>query len=162
MQVLVLKLGELYYALATRQVLRVLPSMELTRLPRAPGFIAGIMNYHGKPVPVIALARLSAEKNADLPPAGGTAAFDTRILLVDYVSPAGVTRLLGLRAEHVIGIRHIDPADIAETGVCDANSPFLGRVVTNHQPMLQLIDLAHLLPEHVCEWLFDAIGEAAC
>ena len=173
MQVLVLQLAGVRYALETRHVVRVLPAMRLTPLPRCPAYIAGVMNLHGTPVPVLDLARIvtTAGIESDMQPAtarvtdpavdGGTC-FDTRIVLAECGQPGAARRLLGLRAEHVIGIRSIDPAAIAPSGVHDPHSGFLGQVIGNEQPMLQLITLQHLLPAHVATWLFDAVTEAAC
>lgn len=155
------------YAIATRHVVRVLPDMTLTALPRTPAFIAGVMNYRGVPVPVIDLAHANTRQGgkAGQDTAGHAdtaAAFDTRIILVDHRQATGPLRMLGLRAQHVVGIRTIDPGAIMQTGVHDPHSPFLGRVVADQQPMLQLIDLAHLVPAHVDAWLLDAVDAGAC
>lgn len=160
MQVLVFELGSQEYALPTRHIVRVLPMMELTRLAPAADFIAGVMNFHGVPVPVIDLARvggLSPKPDQANQPASETRiSFDTRIVLVDHVQPAGQQHLLGLLAEHVSGVRQIDPAAVSHSGVRDPDAPFLGQVVAQQPRLLQLIELAQLVPPHVCAWLFDA------
>ncbi len=164
-QVLVLQLGGQPYALETRQVIRILPAVQLTILPRAPAFIAGVLNYHGTPVPVLDLARLmsgahaSSDATRNVP---DDLFFDTRLLLVEHAWGTAGARLLGLWAEHVTGVRHIDQASVRASGVHDPRSPFLGQVVSSEQPMLQMIGLAELLPADVAAWLFDAGGAVAC
>lgn len=185
MQVLLLQLGSQHYALDTRHVVRVLPAMRLVALPRTPAFIAGIMNYHGAPVPVLDLTLIGAvagiETDLPDPPASSTLStmsasitsanpaapagetwFDTRIVLVSHLQPDGGTRLLGLRAEHVTGTRSIDPAQIVDSGVQDRGSLFLGKLIAGVTPMLQLIELAQLLPPHVTRWLAGRMAEAPC
>jgi chemotaxis-related protein WspB len=172
MQVLVLRLGGVHYALKTREVVRVLPAMRLTPMPRSPAFVAGIMNLHGTPVPVLDLARITSTAGieSDLQPASEVApatvdsgtSFDTRIILVELARSGDARHLLGLRAEHLTGIRSIDAADVASSGLHDPHSRFLGQVVGNQEPLLQLITLQDLLPAHVSAWLFEAVPEAAC
>ena len=168
MQVLIFQLGAQEYALPTRHVVRVLPVMTLTRLAPAAAFIAGVMNYHGAPVPVIDLARVNGmpdaaqagSKNADAISgssldSNGSASFDTRIVLVDHVQPSGHRHLLGLLVEHVCGVRTVDFSSVSDSGIRDPNAPFLGQVLPSQPRLLQLIELAQLVPPHVCEWLFD-------
>ena len=59
MQFLLFSLGNDRYGLDTRRVVRVLPQLELKEIPQAPGWVAGLMNYRGQPVPVIDLAMLA-------------------------------------------------------------------------------------------------------
>jgi chemotaxis-related protein WspB len=186
MQVLLLEILGQRYALETRHVIRVLPIMELTLLPRAHRFIAGIMNYHGTPVPVLDLAYIgstphttllvatttattTSKATVKLPADTSLATFDNRIILVNYVKlgrdTTSTEHLLGLRAEHVTGIRQIDPASIEHSGINDPHSPFLGRVIATEQPLLQLIDLTYLVPQEIASWLFDShnsSNEIAC
>lgn len=119
MKLLVFHIGPDRYGLPLRQIQRVLPLMELKRVPLAPHAVAGLMNLHGQPVPVIDLARLAGyEASADH--------FDTRIVLADYTLPGGAVRALGLLAERVQGVQEIDEGDLSEPGVRAA--PFLGQV----------------------------------
>lgn len=164
MQVLVFELGNQTYALPTRHVVRVLPGLALAKLAPSADFIAGVMNYRGAPVPVIDLARVggipgstSASNHAGL---DHRASFDTRIVLVDHEQPSGRRHLLGLLAEHVSGVRQLDPASMSDSGVRDPDAPFLGQVLASQSGVLQLIELSRLVPPHVCDWLFDAPAAA--
>lgn len=145
MKVLVFHIGPDRYGLRLREVARVLPVVALKQVPLSPAWVAGIVDLHGEPVPVIDLSHL----------AGFIAEqvwFDTRIILADYPLAGGGSALLGLQAEHVSGVEDIDEATLRAPGVDSA--PFLGQVAGGAGGMLQLVELAQLLPPDVCELLF--------
>src|SRR5450830_1402810 len=96
MKVLVFHIGRDRYGLPLAAIVRVLPLLELKQLPLTPDYVAGLLDLHGAPVPVIDLSRL-----AGLVPE--TLWFDSRIILVDYPGDDGQPHQLGLLAEHVIG-----------------------------------------------------------
>ena len=146
MKVLVFHIGADRYGLRLGAIARVLPAASLKQLPLAPAFVAGLLDLHGEPVPVIDLSQLAGAPARQL-------WFDTRIILLDY--PAnGATRALGLLAEHVAGIDTIDPAALADSGV--AGAPFLGRVAGAQAGMLQLVEPDGLLTAEVRALLFPA------
>ena len=149
MKVLVFQIGAERYGLALGTVLRVLPVVALKHVPLAPSFVAGLMDLHGEPVPVIDLSCL-----AGLPPP--QVWFDTRIILVEY-RLGGPGARLGLQAEHVTGIETLDAATLRDPGVDSA--PFLGQVSGGGKEgtagMLQLVELDALLPPEVRELLWQ-------
>lgn len=155
MKLLVFHIGPDRYGLPLRQIRRVLPLMELKRVPLAPHAVAGLMNLHGQPVPVIDLARLAGyEASADH--------FDTRIVLADYTLPGGTVQALGLLAERVQGVQEIHAADLSDAGVRAA--PFLGQVSARGRDggagtgMVQLVLLDRLLPAEVRDALFPEVA----
>lgn len=147
MQFLVFHLGADRYALATGAVLQVLPLLELKRLPRAPEYVAGLMNLQGAPVPVIDLCMLAV--GAPCRPH-----FDTRIIVTDYAAADGARHRLGLMAERVTGVRKLDEAVFVEPGVAVPAAPYCGRVAPLEDGLLQAIDLNKLLTEEVQRILF--------
>ncbi|MES2322905.1 MAG: chemotaxis protein CheW [Pseudomonadota bacterium] len=146
MKVLVFTIGQDRYGLPLRAIARVLPVVELKQLPLAPDYVAGLMDLHGEPVPVIDLSRLAGVTPEQV-------WFDTRIILVDYPAGAAGTRGLGLQAEHVAGIDSIDPEALRTSGITGA--PFLGQVTGTAHGMLQLVDVEALLPPDVRALLFQ-------
>jgi len=147
MKLLVFHIGADRYGLRLRDVVRVLPLLELKHVPMAPDSVAGLMDFHGRSVPVIDLCRA-----AGLP--SGEDHFDTRIIVADYHSPEGTDHLLGLRAERVVGVQEVSDAQLTDSGVRAA--PFLGQVASDQQGMLQLVELEQLLPESLRALLFQA------
>ncbi|MGK5081144.1 chemotaxis protein CheW [Janthinobacterium sp. HLX7-2] len=151
MKVLLFHIGRDRYGLPLVGIVRVLPLLELKQLPLTPDYVAGLMDLHGAPVPVIDLSRL-----AGLAPAAHQ--FDTRIVVVDYRAPGGTTHALGLMASQVRGIADIDPHKLEDSGV--ATAPFLGQVASDADGIVQLVELEHLLAPDVRALLFQH-GSAA-
>ena len=151
MKVLLFHIGRDRYGLPLTGIVRVLPLLELKQLPLTPDYVAGLMDLHGTPVPVIDLSRL-----AGLPAAA--AQFDTRIVIVDYRAPGGTTHALGLMATQVRGITDIDPQQLENSGV--ATAPFLGQVASDADGIVQLVELEHLLTSDVRALLFQNASAA--
>ena len=151
MKVLVFHIGGDRYGLPLAGVKRVLPVVALKHVPLAPPFVAGLMDLHGEPVPVIDLSRLAGLVPEQI-------WFDTRIILVDYPVAGDASACLGLMAEHVTGVEAVDPAALREPGLDSA--PFLGQVAGGAKGMLQLVRLDQLLTSAVRALLFQARGGA--
>lgn len=152
MKLLVFHIGQDRYGLRLGAVQRVLPLLDLKRLPLAPPAVAGLMNLHGRSVPVIDLARLG----------GGAASaehVDTRIVLVDYATPEGGVHTLGLLAERVLGVQDVAERALADSGVRAA--PFLGDVAGDSAGIVQLVEPERLLPADLRATLFQAAAGAA-
>ncbi|NML62174.1 chemotaxis protein CheW [Massilia sp. RP-1-19] len=145
MKVLVFHIGLDRYGLRLGAVARVLPAASLKLLPLAPAYVAGLLDLHGEPVPVIDLSQLAGAPARQL-------WFDTRIILVDYPA-AGGTRALGLLAEQVAGIETVEQNTFADSGVTGA--PFLGQVAGGETGMLQLVEPEGLLTPEVRALLFQ-------
>lgn len=147
MKALVFHIGPDRYAIRLAAIARVLPLLELKQLPLAPPGVAGLLDYHGASVPVIDLCRLAGMPAA--PPY-----YDTRIVLLDYAGADGAAHLLGLLAQGVRGVRELAPEALGESGVRAA--PFLGQVAGDADGMLQLVEVAQLLPDSLRAQLFPA------
>jgi len=155
MKVLVFHIGPERYALPLSAVARVLPAARLKALPGAPDYVAGLLDLHGEPVPVIDLSRLAGCPSEAV-------RYDTRILLVD-LEVAGTIRRLGLRAERVSGVQALADAPV-DAGV--AAAPWLGAVARAAAAgpdagFVQLIEPARMLAPEVAALLFGAGGVAA-
>ncbi len=151
MKVLVFHIGADRYGLRLAALARVLPVAALKALALAPPWVAGLLDLHGEPVPVIDLSRLAGVEPEQI-------WFDTRIVLADYQLPGGALARVGLLAEHVIGVDDIAPAALRDSGV--AGAPFLGQVASGAHGMLQLIEIDQLLTPEVRALLFPQ-GAAA-
>lgn len=146
MKVLAFHIGQDRYGFKLDAIVRVLPLLQLKRLPLAPKHVAGLMDFHGASVPVIDLSRL-----AGLAPSRDCV--DTRIVIVDYCGPDGVAHLLGLLAEQVLGILNVNRAALTDSGVSAA--PFLGQVASDGHGIVQLVELEQLLPDSLRAMLFQ-------
>jgi len=146
MKTLIFHIGADRYGLRLRDVVRVLPLLELKQLPQAPASVAGLMDFQGRSVPVIDLCRMSGVAPA-------LDQYDTRIVLADYRAPDGESHLLALLAERVLGVQDVSDAALSDSGVQAA--PFLGQVASDRHGIVQLVELNQLLPESLRAILFQ-------
>src|SRR5580692_1368743 len=98
---LIFQIGSDRYAIECTQVVEILPLLNWKCVPRAPAGIAGIIDYHGVPVPLIDLVELASGRPS-------RKWMSTRIIVVNYDAdygvnyrqdPSGPVQLLGLVAE---------------------------------------------------------------
>jgi chemotaxis-related protein WspB len=135
------------YALDVRQVVEVLPLIDVKQLPRAPAGVAGIITFRGAPVPVIdvthaALGRPSRRQ------------LSTRLVVVNYAVGGARTRALGLIVERATEVARLRTADFGESGIGNARAPYLGPVVADAHGLVQRIEVSRLLPASVRDALF--------
>jgi chemotaxis-related protein WspB len=143
-------IGKERYALKSGMVVEITPIVELTSIPLAERYIAGIFNYRGTPIPVIDLCELykgHASKTQ----------MSTRIIIIRYKGKNEHTNLLGLIAERVTESLNDENLEFMDTGIQIANAPFLGPVANDEHGMIQMVDTEQLLPDSVAETLFTEL-----
>lgn len=149
---LVFHLGPDRFGLPVREIARVLPLLEFKQIPGAPSYVAGLANYHGRPIPVLDLSMLATGTPA-------SERLDTRLVLVHYLAPQ--PQLLGLVAERVAGVEPIDADALCEDGIDTSDkAPWLGKLASANG-MLQLVTVNDLLPPAVRALLFP-VREHPC
>ncbi len=144
---LVFELARDRYVLDVSQVAEVLPLVAITQIPLAPPGVAGILNYHGAPVPVIDVSQLTLGRPAER-------RLSTRIVLVHYPDAEGRTRLLGLIAEKATQTMRREETDFVASGVTSEGASYLGPVAPDARGLLQWLDARTLLPASVRDVLF--------
>lgn len=105
-QYLTFKLGEEVFALDVSQVREVLDLSPITRVPKAPEFMRGVINVRGSVVPVVDL-RLKF----GLPKTENTV--DTRIVVME-IDLDGETTVLGALADSVDEVIELEPDRIED------------------------------------------------
>jgi chemotaxis-related protein WspB len=144
---LIFQLGGDWYALNTAHVVQVLPQVVWKQLPQSVPGIAGVLDYHGNPVPLVDLTELLLGVPAKRQ-------MSTRIILAHYVDRNGATHLLGLIAEQATETIRRAPTDFVDPGVSADGAPFLGPVAKDERGLIQLIEPRTLLSQSVCDALF--------
>ena len=140
---LLFQIGEARYALDTAAILEIVPPVALETLPGAPRGVAGLLDYHGAPVPVLDLGELTASQPAPI-------RFSTRLILVrvpasgdqDDLAPA---RIVGLLAAGATTLLRREPGDFADPGLHLPGAPCLGPVTTDSGGFIQRLSLEKLL-----------------
>ncbi len=147
---LVFQLDQDRYALDARQLVEILPLMEVKHLPQAPVGVAGMLDYHGVAVPVVDLSALALGRPA-------AARISTRVLIAELANG----RRLALVAERAQELLQREAGEFAETGVAVDAAPYLGPVTRDARGLVQWISPEQLLSPEVREALYIQVKEAA-
>ena len=149
MMLLLFTIGDDRYGLDVAQVVEVIPQVALRKMPRFPEHVAGLLNYHGKGVPVIDVLSLMCGRSS-------RAWLSTRIVLINYRTPTGGVHLLGILAERVTATVKLPKTAFSPAGVGCAEAPFLDEIAVDQHGMIQRIDIDKLLSSDTSAILFEA------
>ena len=141
------KINDNRYILEARDVIEVLPYANLKRIPKAPAYVAGLLNYAGDAVPVIDVCFLMSDQPCQ-------SKLSSRIALVNYKDADERTVRIGLLIEHLTEAVRFEDKDFSEPGVRLDESPYLGKVVVDEKRIVQLVNVAELIPDEVHDILF--------
>ncbi|KVM76613.1 chemotaxis protein CheW [Burkholderia ubonensis] len=146
------------YALEATRIVEVLALAPVKSIPGTPPWIAGAIDRHGKPVPVIDVAQLALGRAA-------RRLRSTRLVVVRCYTPdappdappdAGGTagRMLGLIVEHATQTCRIDPARFADSGIATPHARWLGPVAGDASGFVQWVDVRRMLDDDARALLF--------
>jgi chemotaxis-related protein WspB len=137
------------YGLDIAQVVKVLPYVQLRRLPGVPDYVAGVFCYRDQMVPVIDLSQLIRGKPV-------AAMLSTRIILVKYLGQPGQSgRVLGLLAERATDGLNDTATEPIASGIAAPEAPYLGGLsVAGVGSMIQYVKVENLLSEELRQRLF--------
>ena len=149
MLALVFSLGETRYAVDSRKVLEVVPVANLKSVPKAPPYVAGLLNYRGTIVPVIDLCRRATGSPC-------RRLLSSRIMILRYRALNDEGNLLGVMAESVTDTAQVEEESLSESGIRIQESAYLGPVSLGlgDTPMVQFVDVERLIPDDVRDILF--------
>ncbi len=133
------------YAVATASVVEVTSYAALKSAPGAPAVVAGILNFHGHPVPVVDCGVLLAGRPCPV-------RYSTRII-VQRLEIGGRERVLGLASENVTRVHAFQESDFVEPGARAAELPCAGRVAALGDRWIQRLHLESVLTAEVWESL---------
>lgn len=136
------------YAVSAQEVVEVVPRVELLALPKAPAFVAGLLNYRGDAVPVLDLCVLMHGESC-------AAVFGSRIVLVHYRHLQQSSRVLGLIVARVTETLERAPEDFRSSAISGDATPYLAEVTPYRNGLAQRIDVEQLLPAEVHNILFQ-------
>ena len=150
---LLFQIGADRYALDATGIAAVEPLVRLKRIPQAAAGVAGVVDYHGEPVPVVDLRAMALGQPAE-------ESLSTRLVMARYRCADGQERLLGLLAEKATETAHYESKDFQEPGVAADGAPYLGPVVHDARGIVQRVEVARLLTPAVRDVLWRQAGEA--
>jgi chemotaxis-related protein WspB len=167
MMLLVLRVMGSLYAIDVTRVVEVAPRVDLRKLPHAPGFLVGVLDYQGIVVPVLDLAIMLGGQ-------GSRNLLSTRLILVDVELHEGAglphrrastsqepggdiprgqeqrpeprRRLLGLIGEQVSDVIAVSVQQYISPPIALPQAPYLGEIVEIHGETAQIFLVNRLLP----------------
>ncbi len=120
------------YAIPVADLSEVLPLMALRLAPQTPEWVAGWMNYRGRPVLVVDVTALLTGRPS-------RAMFSTRILLTPVPRKGGGEKTVGLMVEGVAGMVKILPEALRASEIWNSSAPYLGLLAMHEGEILQII-----------------------
>ena len=131
------RLGDQRYVLPIEQVIEVTLIPKISRLPRSPSHLAGVINLRGRIIPIIdvrPLLKIPEKKKTK----------DFRIVITRGDGPE-----LGIIVERVDGIVEAEPDDIRLRPEADrsARDPYLSGQIETHDGITIIVDAARLIEE---------------
>ena len=152
MLLLSFQIGDERYAIDSRQVVEVVPLVQLKPLPHAPAYVAGLFQYRGMVIPVVDLRQLMQDEESPQ-------RLSTRVILVTYQPDGHPERTIGLVAERVTATIDKESSDFAPSGVTVEDTPYLGEVADDGEGLIQSLTVENLLPDPVRKLLFPETAE---
>ncbi len=134
------KLANEEYGLEILKVREIIGLMDITRVPRAPDCISGVINLRGKVIPVVNL-RLKFR----MP---GAEATDQTVIIVVQYAMAGQDFTMGILVDEVLEVLSIGRDQIEPTpnfGVAAGQSDFILGVGKAEKRVIFLLDIGRIL-----------------
>jgi len=148
LQLISFAIGEDQYGVDIMAVREIKGWTEITHLPRQPDYVRGVLNLRGVIVPIIDLRCRFGQ--------GLTEATPLHICIIVQIA----SKPIGLLADRVLDIVSLDDTQIQPVPRIAQSSrvEFLSGLATIEGSMIALIDLPHLLAQHLDD---DELGAAA-
>lgn len=140
-------IGTEKYTILAKDIVEVLPLTKLKKIPKAPAFIAGLLDYRGTPSPIIDLCALIENRSCNK-------VLSSRIIMINYIDANKQSHVIGIISEKVTETFDITRDDFFNSGVTLEEAPYLGAVANKDENMIQYIEINNLLPESVQSILF--------
>jgi chemotaxis-related protein WspB len=132
------------YALDSRQIIEIIPLLLAKRIPGAPGYVAGIVNYRGTAVPVLDLCAFEGGNPCRI-------LYSTRIIIVNYRLESGETTLVGLMAERITETIKCRESDVRSSGILLEKKAGLEDGESGQDEIVQLFDAQRMLPADIIQ-----------
>ena len=142
------KINDDRYVIEAKDIIEIVPFANLKRIPKAPPYVAGLLNYRGDAVPVIDICFLMSEKLCELK-------LSSRIALVNYKDDDGKLVCIGLLIEHLTETVRFDEKDFSDSGVNLKDNPYLGKIVIDDNCIVQMVNIRKIISEEAREILFN-------
>ncbi len=127
------------FAVSTEMIKEVMPLSTLTTVPKTEPYIAGLIHYNGKSIPVIDSVMLLYKKPHKRK-------ICTRIIILNY-KHSDVIPHVGLIVESANKTIKYDADNIDEHNLTKQHTSYLGKIINVNNEEIQLIDVDALIPQ---------------
>ena len=134
------------YALDSKYIVEIIPLLKTKKIPSAPAFIRGMINYHGTPVPVFDFSAIEGGEDSKV-------LYSTRIILVNYPLDDD-EKLVGVIAEKATDVIRCNESDIRSAGILLEKDTLAGTGDSAQEELVQLFDVKRMIPEDVLRELY--------
>jgi chemotaxis-related protein WspB len=149
MLLLLFEIGNGRYALEVNQIIEIVPLVKFKKIPHSPDYVAGLMNYRGKGLPVIDLNLLvDSIPFEDL--------LSTRIIIINNPFNTKATTPLALIANNVIETVRVEMTKPPLSGIIMDKALYGDTANTETSDMIQWFNPQKMLPEKEVSILFEA------
>ena len=151
---LTFRLGEEVFAIDVKQVREVLDLSPITKVPRAPEFMRGVINLRGSVVPVVDL-----KMKFGLPKTEGTV--DTRIVVMEIGLDGEIT-VMGAMADSVHEVLELEPGQIQDPPKLGSRwrSDFIRGMGKRNDEFVIIIDIDQVFSSDELSFVQEAGGAA--
>ncbi len=148
---LTFRVGNELYAVNTRYVISIIEMKPLTRVPEAPNFIEGVINFRGKALPVLNLhVILGSPKKATTP--------ETAIVINELVYENNSIQV-GMIVDSLTGVFNYTEGEILPTPeISQQQRKWIDGLVQNNETFTQILNLEALINEASHQWI-EKIGK---
>lgn len=143
------KVNDNKYILDVEDIVEIVPYVKLKRIPKAPDYVAGLLNYRGGSVPVLDVCSLMSDMPCE-------AKLSSRIALVNFRDDSH-SICIGLLIEHLTETVRYEESDFSDTGVTVEESAYLGKVVIDDNRIVQLVNISEIVPKEAHDILFQDV-----
>lgn len=150
-QLVVFRMSDSEFGLDIRHVREVIRVPEMTRMPRTPAFVVGIINLRGRILPVLDL-----KKRFNLPPV--ETGPETRVMIVEWRGQA-----LGFLVDRVHEVVKVPASAVAQPAdlVLAVAGQYLEGIVESRDRLIILLDLDRILDQQEIRNLTDLEFDAS-
>jgi chemotaxis-related protein WspB len=135
MLMLLFHIGEELFACDSDLVVEIVPIVKLQKIPHAPPYFSGLLNFGSIPIPVIDLRLLIEEKPCSM-------MMHTRIVIIKNPVQNSPQDLIGLMVEKMTEIFEEDIKNFLDSGINVKELPFFGGILNRNDYHIQFIDVS--------------------
>ena len=135
------------YAVRATEVIEILPLATIRKIPQAPNYISGVLDYRNQILPVIDLVELTESRPHKK-------VLSSRIIVMNY--PLNdINASIGIIAEKVTDTIDIKDEELSSPNIKLPNADYLGDIHNESGEFIQLVEIKSILTKDVQDMLFQ-------